>query len=135
MASSPAVRRYNRRALLLFLGYAAALIGANLVFQSVRPVGMVAYLVAVAPALPIVGVFAAVGRYLHEESDEYLRLTETRHILAATGLTLSLATAWGFVESFGLAPHIPAYFIAIVWYGALGVAACIGAVRERWTAA
>ena len=129
--SSPATQRYNRRVLFLFPGYAVALIGAQLIFQRAHPTGLPAYLIAVAPALPIIGVFAALARYLAEETDEYLRLMETRQILAATGLTLSLATAWGFVESFELAPHVPAYAVAIVWYGALGVAACARAWRER----
>ena len=131
MAASPATRRYNRRVLPLFVGYAVALIGANLIFQRLHPTGVLAYLVAVAPALPIVGVFAALGRYLQEERDEYLRMMETRQMLAATAFTLSLATMWGFVEAFGLAPHVPAYFAAIIWYAALGVAACARAFRER----
>ena len=131
MAASPAIRRYNRRVLPLFVGYAVALIGANLVFERAHPVGVPAYLVAAAPALPIIGVFVALARYLQEERDEYERLMQMRQMLVATGLTLSVATVWGFVESFGLAPHVPAYAAAIIWYAALGLTACVRTVRER----
>jgi hypothetical protein len=73
------------------------------------------------PALPIIAIFAAIGRYLIEESDEYLRLLTVRQTLVASGFALSLATAWGFLESFDLAAHVDAYWIAVVWFGGLGL--------------
>ena len=45
-------------------------------------------------------------------------------IIVATGLTLSIATMWGFLENLGLVPHVDAFYIAILWFGGLGVGAC-----------
>ena len=82
--------------------------------------GGLAYVVAVLPALPIIGIFAAIGRYLVEEQDEYVRMLMVRQTLWASGFALSLATIWGFLENFDLVGHIDAYYIASC--GSLGSA-------------
>ncbi|WP_204271588.1 hypothetical protein, partial [Escherichia coli] len=71
--------------------------------------GPLGYIAGVLPALPVIGVFFVLGRYLVEEQDEYLRVQVTRQALVATGFALSIATAWGFLENFGLVPHVYAY--------------------------
>jgi hypothetical protein len=83
--------------------------------------GAAAYAVAVLPALPIIGIFAAIGRYLVEEQDEYIRSLMVRQTLWASGFALSVATVWGFLESFGVAGHVDAYYIAVVWFFGLGI--------------
>jgi hypothetical protein len=47
-----------------------------------------------------------------------------RQALVATGFTLSLSTMWGFLENFGLVPHVETFYIAVLWFGGLGVGAC-----------
>ena len=84
MAKSLALRRYNRAIIGLSLAYAGALIGANMVFKGNVPSGLLAYLVAVLPALPIIGMFVAIGRYLNEEQDEYVRVLAVRKTLIAS---------------------------------------------------
>jgi hypothetical protein len=113
----------------LWLVYAAFLLVAIYMFKHQLLSGPVAYGVAVLPAIPIILVFATVGRYLIEESDEYLRMLMVRQTLWASGFALSLATIWGFLESFDLVDHVDAYYIAIVWFLGLGV----GAVINRLT--
>ena len=71
--------------------------------------GPLAYVIAILPALPIIGFFAAIGRYLLDEADEYLRMMMVRQTLVASGFALTVATVWGFLESFGLAAHFDAY--------------------------
>ncbi|WP_245739285.1 hypothetical protein [Sphingomonas rubra] len=107
-------------------GYAGALFGATSYFKN-HPDGrsLVAYIAAIVPALLIIGIFVAIGRYLVEERDEFVRMLMIRQTLVASGLALSLATLWGFLESFRLAPHVDAYWFAIVWFGGLGLGACI----------
>ena len=90
--------------------------------------GPLALVVAILPALPIIGIFAAIGRYLVEERDEYLRLLRTREALVASGFALSIATAWGFLESVDLSPHIDAYWIAVIWFVGLGIGFCVNVV-------
>jgi hypothetical protein len=120
-----AQKRYNKRVLLLSLAYAALLIGATWLFRAQRPEGPLAYALALLPALPLVGIFAAMARYLVEEQDEYVRLVEVRKALIATGFMLSVTTCWGFLQSFGLAPHVDFYWAAVLWFGGLGLASCL----------
>lgn len=132
MPASPALRRYNKRALLSCAAYAFALVGGISYFKNHPGAhGPAAYVAAIVPALAIIGVFVAMGRYLIEEQDEYLRLLTTRQVLIATAFALSAATLWGFLTSFGLAPHIDSYYIAVVWFGGLGLGSCVNRLIER----
>jgi hypothetical protein len=70
-----------------------------------------------------------IGRYLVEESDEYLRDQFVRQALIATGFALSIATAWGFLENFGLVPHVYAYYAAILWFAGLGIGAGVNKLQ------
>lgn len=129
MSRSPAARRYNVAVVWLSLAYAIVLMLAVYAFKHQLLSGPVAYLAAILPALPIIGIFAAIGRYLIEEQDEYVRMLMVRQTLWASAVALSLATIWGFLESFGLAGHIESFYIAVLWFGGLG----IGAVINRLT--
>ncbi|WP_250623389.1 hypothetical protein [Pinirhizobacter soli] len=125
MARQRAYKRYNRTVIVLSLVYVALLFTAETAIRSGHLPGPLAYVVAVLPALPLIGIFAAIGRYLVEETDEYIRFLTVRQTLIASGLALSFATVWGFLESFGLAPHFDTYWIAVVWFAGLGLGACI----------
>jgi len=120
-----AQRRYNRSVLLLSLAYALILFGVITFFKNSSPTGLSAYAAAILPALPIIGVFFAMGRYLVDEQDEYLRMLTVRQTLWASGFMLSVATIWGFLENFDLVHHIDAYYAAVLWFGGLGLGACI----------
>jgi len=122
---SPAAKRYNRRVIRLSLLYALFLVIAVSGFNRGLLHGLVAYFAAVLPALPIIGVFGAIGLYLVEEQDEYVRMLMVRQSLWASGFALSIATVWGFLESFDLVNHVDAYYIAVLWFGGLGFGACV----------
>ena len=128
MARSTAWKRYNWRVVWLSLIYAAFLIAAVYGFKHAMIPAAFKYLVAVLPALPIIGIFGAMGRYLVEEQDEYVRMLMVRQTLWASAITLSLATIWGFLESFELVSHIDAYYVSVVWFSGLGLGACINRV-------
>src|SRR5450759_972751 len=125
MVRTPALKRLNWRVVWLILLYAAFLIAAVYGFKHQLLSGGLAYVVAVLPALPIIGIFAAIGRYLVEEQDEYVRMLMVRQTLWASGFALSLATVWGFLESFGLAGHVDGYYVAIAWFAGLGISGII----------
>lgn len=131
MARQRAYKNYNRTVIVLSLVYVALLFAAETVIRRGQLAGPLAYVVAVLPALPIIGIFAAIGRYLVEETDEYIRFLTVRQTLIASGLTLSVATAWGFLESFGLAPHFDTYWIAVIWFAGLGLGACFNKLMSR----
>ena len=122
---NPAQRRYNHRVLGLSLAYAGALIGVSFVFRGSQPIGPIAWALAQLPALPLVGIFVAMGRYLIEEQDEYLRSIVTRQSLIASGFMLIVTTCWGFLQSFGQLPHADFYWAAILWFAGLGVGSCV----------
>ncbi len=126
-----AVRRYVYSLLSLMTIYVLVLFGVNAYFESAAPTGLPAYAAAALPALPIVGVFFVIGRLLSELKDEYVRMLMVRQTLVATGFMLSVATIWGFFESFGLAPHAEAYWAAMLWFGGLGVGGCVNAFLEH----
>ena len=125
MIKSGPYRTYNWRVIWLSLLYAIFLIGAVYGFKHHLLNGVVAYVAAILPALPIIGIFAAMGRYLVEEQDEYVRMLMVRQTLWASGFALSVATVWGFLESFDLAGHVDSYYIVILWFGGLGLGSCI----------
>lgn len=125
MTFNPAQKRYNRAVLLLGAAYVLILFGVGSYFNNAAPHGALAYLAAILPALPLIGIFFAMGRYIVDEQDEYLRMLFVRQSLIATGVALSLATAWGFLESFDLVRHLDSYWVAVVWFGGLGLGACV----------
>src|SRR3954462_3323899 len=125
MIRTPAWKRYNWRVVQLSLLYAVFLISAVYGFKHQLVADSLVYIVAILPALPIIGIFAAIGRYLVDEQDEYVRMLMVRQTLRASGFALSIATAWGFLESFEVVRHVEAYYVAVIWFGGLGLGACI----------
>ena len=101
---SPANRRYIMRLIVLVILYLATLFAAVTIFKAHAVSGPAAYLLAIVPALPIIGVFWAVMRMLIEEQDEYLRLLHVRQCLFATGFCLTIMTVWEFLQNFDLVP-------------------------------
>ena len=127
--SSAAMKLYNRRVIWLSLLYAAFLLASIYGLKHQLVSGVVAWVAAILPALPIIGIFGAMGRYLVDEQDEYVRMLTVRQTLWATGFALSIATIWGFLESFDMVGHIESYYVAILWFGGLG----FGSVMNRMT--
>ena len=128
-SGSSAWRRYNWRLIWLSLLYCLFLLPAIYGFKHQLIPNGLKYLIAILPALPVVGIFAVTGRYLVEEPDEYLRMLRVREMLWAMGFTLSCATIWGFLDNFGLVDHVDGYWIVVLWY--FGQA--VGAVANRLT--
>jgi len=125
MTGSTAWKRYNWRVIWLSLLYAIFLLAAIYAFKHQFLSGPIVYVAAIMPALPLIGIFGAMGRYLVEEQDEYVRMLMVRQTLWASAFALSAATIWGFLESFELVGHVDAYYIAVVWFFGLGVGGCI----------
>jgi hypothetical protein len=129
MARSSAWKRYNVRVIWLSLLYCAFLLPAVYGFKHGLVPGWAAYPVAILPALPIIGIFGALGRYLVEERDEYVRMLIVRQILWASGFTLSIATVWGFLDNFRLVGHADGYWLIAIWFLGLG----LGGIVNRLT--
>lgn len=117
--------RLASSATILSLSVAAAkyLIGQELVG------GPLTWLLALIPGLAMVGIFYAYGMLIIEQKDEFIRMLVLRQLIIATGITLSFATVWGFLESFGLVAHIYPYYFAFAWIGGFA----LGGVVNRIT--
>src|SRR5829696_4789618 len=101
---SPALRRYLLRLVVLMIVHLITLFTAVRTFRADAVTGVAAYALAIAPALPVVGVFWAVMRFLIEEKDEFIRLLQVRACLVATGFCLTIMTVWEFLQNFDLVP-------------------------------
>ncbi|HEY0115717.1 MAG TPA: hypothetical protein VGB54_08350 [Allosphingosinicella sp.] len=131
MPMNRAGRNYVRRFVPTMSAYVITLLGANWAIAHWQPDGALLILLAILPALPILGVVAVMGLYLAEESDEYLRQRTVLAMLIGTGLLLAVATVWGFLEDDGVVPHVPAYWAFCVWCAGLGIAQVAIALRDR----
>lgn len=128
-ALNPAVRRYMSGLMGGMLAYMALLVLAGLAEELGWLTGLPLALLGATPLVPILGCIFVMGRYLVEEQDEYLRMRSAHAGLIATGLLLSVATIWGFLEQRGLTAHVPASYAFIVWCAGLGLGQFIQKLR------
>jgi hypothetical protein len=131
MTPSAAAKRYQRRFLIAMALYVLALTGSIEAWQTLRPAGVLAYALAVLPALPLMGAIAVMGFYLKEETDEFERAVQAEAALWATGGLLAIASVWGFLEMFSLAPHVETWAAFPVWAVFLGPAQVLARRRYR----
>jgi len=98
--------------LLLSVAAARYLIGQGLVG------GPLVWVLALIPGLAMVGMFYACVMLIIEQKDEFIRMLVLRQLIIGTGIALSFAAVWGFLEKFGLVDHIyPLYFVAAFFAG------------------
>lgn len=130
MYRSAATKRYLVRTFVLMSIYLVVFAGS---MWAVRhrdiPVSLT-YVFAIVSALPIIGVFWAVMRFLVEEPDEFIRMLLVRQCLFATGFCLTVMTIWEFLQIFDLVAEGNGGFgAAFFWFIGLG----LGAVYNRFT--
>jgi len=127
---SPATRRYLIRMIVLMSLYVVLIFAAGWTFRHTDIAGLPAYALAIAPALPLIGVFWAVMRLLVEEPDEFIRMLQVRQALFATGFCLTVMTIWEFLQNYDLVPPGNGGFgAAFFWFIGLG----LGAVYNKIT--
>jgi uncharacterized membrane protein len=126
--ATSATLRYNRRVLVMSFGYLLALFAALGITRQVSVHGPLLWILAILPSIPITGMVVTMGRFLIEETDEYQRMRMVRASLVATGFVLVLASLWGFLEMFGLVPHVWLWAVFPAWSIGLGV----GQAANRW---
>lgn len=129
-AVTPAQRRHSRRVILFSLLYAVVLVPIVYVIKHGIVAGSWRMVLALLPAIPLVAMFGSYGRYLSEETDEYVRMVVVRQILTATTVAMVCAVVWGFLSDLGGAPPIATYWIAVVWIAAQGVSGLVDKVRS-----
>ncbi|AKH42771.1 hypothetical protein FHS61_000545 [Altererythrobacter atlanticus] len=123
MPSTPESRRYMRRLSISMAAYMVTLIGGAYLVNNELVSGPLLWLLALLPGLSLVGAFYAVGMFIIEQKDEFLRMLLVRQSLFATAFALSVASIWGFLQEFGLVPDVALYYVAILWFFGLGLGA------------
>jgi hypothetical protein len=115
---SPALAEHDLRTLMAVFAYIACMGGAVALGKAIGPGSPWLWLVALLPILPILAIIWTMGRYLAEETDEFLRHRAVNAALIGLAAVLVLATVWGTLELFGLVPHaaswwlVPAFAVA-----------------------
>jgi len=106
-------------------GYMAALFASILTLKAHPDLsGPALWAVAVVPALPIGGSIWVFLRYI-EQVDEYVRAVTLKRFIVATGLTLFVCTAWGFLEENAGAHHFSLYLVYPVFWAFYGAASAL----------
>ena len=129
---SRARRRYHIGLGVSLAVYVALLVPVDIAARrGLLPAGGVGDVVAALPALAVAGVIWSILRYLSEEEDEYRRLLMAKAFIAATGLTLVITTAWGFVQNFAGAPMVSLMYVFVLFIACQAVAGTIVQWRAR----
>lgn len=132
ISASPAQRRFT-----IQMWVAAALcvlfaLVTALSFRLGHPGGILAYPLAVLPALPIIFALACTGTYLAEETDDFQRSLLIQSILGGIGVTLAATTAWGYLEHFvHTFPHFDAIFVYPFFWFATALSYPVVRLRYR----
>jgi ABC-type proline/glycine betaine transport system permease subunit len=129
--NNPAARRFFLRFLATMLVYAVCIVIAVWSFVHNHPTGVLAYLLAVLPALPIVAMLALFGLYLSEEKDEFQRAIFTESMLWGTGATLAATTVWGFLENFVHVPHLQLFLVFPLYCFFWGISSSLVQLRYK----
>jgi xanthosine utilization system XapX-like protein len=131
MPTNAASKRYLHRFIPTMAAYVILLCAVVWAFKHYHLTGIIAYLLAVLPALPIIAMIGVIGLYLAEEKDEFQRELLTQSLIWAMGATLCVTTAWGFIENFTAAPHLPLYLVFPLFWFFVGTVSPIIRLRYR----
>jgi type III secretory pathway component EscT len=109
-------KQYYREFWLSMFAYLIVTFAVGLFVKHGKPTGLLLYILAPLPSIPIAFNFLALLRYL-KNCDEYIRNAITRVLVMAVGVTLFFTTFWGFLETFADAPHLMSNLVyAVFWF-------------------
>ncbi|MEP3422434.1 MAG: hypothetical protein ABJN35_11910 [Erythrobacter sp.] len=128
-AAGAAQRRYVKRVAICSSLYLATFALMTFLDQEVELPFAVRVMIGILPGLAVSGIFWAIGRLIVEEQDEFMRMLIIRQSLIASAMALTSASVWGFLETADIAPHIDAYWFAIIWFFGLGVGAIFNRIQ------
>lgn len=102
-------RQFVIRSTLFMSGYVAVNVAAIFgAFDDATPRGALA--LALVVAAPLAGHIWALLAYMRD-SDEFIRGLMARRFIAASGIAMALACAWGLMESYAKVWHAPGSLI------------------------
>lgn len=124
-----AKRVYFKRMSIVSVGYLAAVFAAASLIDEGEPITWLSALLALLPGLGVVGYIWAIMRLMIEETDEFFRMLIVRQSLIATGIALSAASIWGFLEAFAIVGHVDAYWWPVIYFFGFGVGAIVNKIQ------
>ncbi len=104
--------------------YVLALFASITLIKTYHPAGLLLYVLAVLPALPVGGQITVFLAYLGR-IDEYVRAILVKRFVVATGITLFLCTAWGFIEENAGGHHVSLYLVYALFWALFGLTSLI----------
>lgn len=119
--NSKATQTYTRRVLIAGFAYVVLLLVGMAVARLYSPPIFARVLLALAVAVPVLFMIRAMSLLLKEETDEYLRMRIVNQSLFATGFLLTIATIYGFLNAFDVAPRVDAWAAFPLWAIGLGI--------------
>lgn len=108
-------RRYLARFVPAMMLYVVLLMGAVLYWKSAEPAGVMAWLVALAPSLPLLLAVRAIALLVFEEDDEFQRARHMHAFVWATCGTLAICSVYGFLDMFGVVPDVEMWAVFAIW--------------------
>ena len=119
-STTVAHRKYVVRTMAFMTGYVAVNVAA--IFGAFDDIAtpVAAWALALTVSAPVAGqIWATLA--LMRESDEFVQAVMAKQFILASGIAMCLASVWGFGESYADAPHLPAWLIYPLFWGAFGL--------------
>ncbi len=126
----PVMKRYRRRLGVAMVLYSLTLVGSLALLHGQKLSGPLLWIVAAAPAFPILGVLVVMGLYLKEEPDEFERTIHVEAMLWGLAVVLAVSTVWGFLTNAGVAPSPPAFLVFPLFCASWGLSQPL--IRRRY---
>ncbi|HEY0438027.1 MAG TPA: hypothetical protein VGC92_15410 [Phenylobacterium sp.] len=127
----PAMQRYSNRLVVTMVVYFLVLLASTQLYRQGLAAGPLGYVLALLPAIPILGIFALYARYFREETDEFQRQMLMTSLIWSGAATLCEATVWGFLETFGKAPHVWMWAVPVAFFAQLSITGPLAGRRYR----
>jgi hypothetical protein len=127
----PAMRRYSNRLVVTMAVYFVTLVATTELYRRGLGAGPLGYVLAILPAAPVVGIFLLLARYFREETDEVMRSVVMTSLVWSGAATFCEATVWGFLATFGKAPHLWMWAVPVAFFAQFGVTGPLAGRRLR----
>lgn len=117
---TPAGRRYVIRTLAFMSGYVVVMLLAKSGALDEVEGTSAGWFLAAAVSAPVLGQIWTTLAFMRE-SDEFVRALIAKQFILASGLSMAIATFWGFGENFAGAPHVESWFIYPLFWACFAV--------------
>ena len=124
MTNKAARARYFKIFIPAMLGYVASMFFAASILDKEAPPTLLSIILALIPALCILGWMWAQARFI-AEVDEFHRKVQIDALLVGLTMTLAICTAWGLMEMFSDVPALPIFNVIVVFAFCYGPASIV----------